>query len=125
AGLLGPIGVGWGKTGIAELAGELVSRIEGRRLRTVALVPPELREKTIRDRSWWSEHYDYDPPLLVSHAKLSVPAASLYLEELRPDVIVIDEAHAFRHMKSARTKRLVRYAVEHPETRFIILSGTL
>lgn len=122
-GLFAPIGVGQGK--------ELVSFLVGAALdaeRIVLLVPPALRRQVDHEmRNVYGKHFEIpvDRITVVAHSELSLAKNSDLLERLGPDVIVVNEAHAFSHKKAARTKRLLRYAKKHPECRFVFLSGTM
>jgi hypothetical protein len=63
--------------------------------------------------------------MIVPYSLLSRPERRTILEDLRPDLIVADEAHHLRHLTSARTKRVLKYLAAHPECRFAAMSGTL
>jgi hypothetical protein len=96
--------------------------------RPLALVPAPLVRQWDAMHADWSRDYRL-PPLsaypAVSHDQLSSMNSSSLLDRLRPDLIVIDEAHAFRDLTSARTRRLVRYVVANPGTRVVAMSGSL
>lgn len=115
-----PIGVGWGKTGIALLAGEVLQA-----RRPVLFVPPDLVAQCLRDLTWWQRYYDFRLPSVFSAAQLSQPKSTGLLDTLAPDVIVIDEAHIFARRESVRTRRFIRYFVENAATRLVALSGTI
>ena len=107
---------------------------------TVLLVPASLREKVLRlDYPTLVDQYRL--PRLVGAKVLPLAAegelhvlsyetfSSLkharVLEELQPDLIVCDEAHALRHASAARTKRFLAYFKEHRDCRLAVLSGTM
>jgi hypothetical protein len=122
-GLVGPIGVGHGKTLIAMLAASVVTP---RPSRPVWLVPPPLLPQARRDLVQWGRRYRVNPALeVVPYSALSATSGSGLLDEYRPDLLVMDEAHLLRHRSSARTRRVLRYARRNPSTRFVALSGTL
>jgi len=123
-GLLGPIGVGHGKTGISFLIPEVVRRLTGD-VRALLIVPPDLVRKTEVDYAWWARRFRFPRPTILSMGKLSHPSATSIFEQIRPNIIIIDEAHRFASMDSARTKRLIRWVVEHRDTLCVFMSGTL
>jgi hypothetical protein len=62
---------------------------------------------------------------VVAFSELSGAESTDLLERVKPDLVVVDEAHSVRRMDSARTKRFMRYFQAHPETRLCAWSGTL
>lgn len=128
-GLLGPIGVGHGKTLIALLAGAVMG-VE----RTVLLVPPALKAQVLeRDYAYYAKYWRL-PALgsalhVVAYSDLSSAKHGDVLERLRPDLIVCDEAHSISAPTSARTKRFRRYfkarAAAGRPCRLVALSGTI
>lgn len=116
--------VGAGKTGVCFLA----PLIWGSQ-RPLLLVPGDLLDKTQRDLEEW---YERTPllrgraPTVIAHHEVSLQKGANILRGLAPDAIVIDEAHAFARLQSARTKRLVHYVAHNAErVRVVGLSGTL
>jgi hypothetical protein len=118
--LLGFIGVGAGKTGICLLAGEAAGA-----KRPLVLAPPALVKQMTEDLKWWSDHFTFTPPRLVSYGKLSVMSGANILEEYQPDLVISDEAHYLKRASSSRTKRFLRYFYDHPTAGFIGVSGSL
>ena len=121
-GLFAPIAVGKGKALISILA-PVVMEAE----RPLLLVPAQLREQTRKQvlpemRKHWQLH---DNLKIVGYSELSVVSGKDLLEEIRPDLIVLDEAHSVKNDKAARTRRLRRYLKAHPDTRIVALSGTM
>jgi len=122
--------VGGGKTLVGMLAPLAIGQAHGapRPARPLALVPAPLVRQWATMHADWSRDYAL-PPLTsypaISHDELSSPRSSALLDRLRPDLLVIDEGHAFRHMGSARTKRLIRYVVANPGTRVVFMTGSL
>jgi len=115
------VGVGHGKTLPSFLAGTALG-VE----KTLLLVPPALVEQTRVELERFRPHFKIPPNLgVLSYGKLSVASGTDVLERLSPDLIVADECHMLRHASSARTKRVLRYFREHPDTHFVGLSGTL
>lgn len=118
-----PIPVGGGKTLITYLA-PVVTRAK----RPLLLIPKRLFDKTKHD--FWELYIHWNGPhpdryRLESFEKLSRVSAVKLLEDLKPDLIIMDEAHGVKNPKSARTKRLKRYLAAHPETAVVALSGTI
>lgn len=138
-GLLGPIGVGQGKTCLDVLAPVVVRDC---RL-AVLLVPPGLVEQLVREYLAWGEHFAVPDLLLadgrefrqgpprqrtrvVAYSTFSLAGSTDLLERLAPDLVVADEAHCLRRREAARTGRALRYLAEHhPDVRFACWSGTL
>lgn len=122
-GLFAPINVGGGKTLISLLVGQAIGS-----QRIVLLVKPSLRSKLVEsDIPKLSRHWNI--PLgrmrIVSYSQLSNAKTAEILDEIKPDLIVADEAHELRHRTAARTKRFLRYMKEHPECSFAGMSGTM
>lgn len=139
-GLLGPIGVGDGKT-LLDLLTPMV--LPGCRV-AVLLVQPNLRDQLLEvDWHFYGQHWHLpnlagtgagrkgfcwpDRPWLhvVAYTELSGARATDLLERIQPDLIIADEAHNIRRRDAARTKRFLRYFSAHPKTRLCAWSGTL
>jgi hypothetical protein len=140
-GLLGPIGVGHGKT-ILDILAPLA--IPGCKT-AVLLVPPNLRGQLTKEYELISQHFKV--PSLVVHGAgdyvrtikgqpvLHVfpysllsnphPTRREFLETTKPDLVLSDECHLLRNATAARTMRFLRYFVNHPKTRFCGWSGSL
>lgn len=119
-GVLGGIGVGHGKTLLSFLLGEVFST-----QRTLLLIPSAMQAQAARDLAAWRQWYSFRVPTIMPYSELSVAKASSFLSYHRPDLIISDECQALRHQTSARTKRVIRYMLEHPTTVFCAFSGTL
>lgn len=122
-GLFALMGVGRGKTLVALALPEALDS-----MRTVYLVRPELKRQLEREaETVYGRHFHLplDRITIVSYSELSGARTAHVLEDLQPDLIVADEAHCLRHSDSARTKRFLRYAEEHPGCRYAFLSGTM
>jgi hypothetical protein len=133
-GLLGPIGVGHGKTGLDILAPLVLPDCRV----AVLLVPASLKGQMAKNWWEWDKHFKtpnlagsgkYDKSLpttfVVSYNELSNAKASELLETIGPDLIICDEAHNLRYKDSARTRRLLRYIGKHQSCRVCAWSGTL
>lgn len=134
-GILGPIGVGHGKT----LCDLLVSLVVDNCKTAVLLLPPNLKSQLL-DVDWhfYGQHWKlpnlaggrwlvHGRPTLhvVAFSELSGSRATDLLHRLRPDVVVVDEAHSVRNRTAARTKRFLRYFHDNPAARLFAWSGTL
>lgn len=116
-----PIAVGGGKAFITLLA-PVVLEAE----RPVLFVPSDLREQTKRKViPLAARHFRLHPRLkVIGNHELSVIQGEHLLDELMPDVIVLDECHEYSRKSSGRTKRMIRYLKEHPEVIVVATSGT-
>lgn len=133
-GLLGPIGVGDGKT-LLDLLTPMV--MPGCKV-ALLLIPNSLRDQLRVDFEFYSQHwhlpnlttsrlhYPGRPWLhVVAFSELSGAKSTDLMERVGADLVIIDEAHSVRRLGSARTKRFLRYFEAHPETRLCAWSGTL
>jgi hypothetical protein len=134
-GLFAPIGVGAGKSDIALL----LPKVMGSKV-AVLLVPANLREKVFQ-QDYPTLVTQYRLPRLAnakvqvvdsscvlhvhSYNELSSPLKHDLLDQIQPDLIICDEAHALRHPSAARTRRFLQYFKAHPDTRLCVLSGTM
>lgn len=132
-GLLGPIGVGHGKT----LLDLLTPMVVGAKT-AVLLLPPNLKAQMLEvDWHFYGQHWKLPnlaggrwlvpgrPTLhVVAFSELSGSRATDLLDRLRPDVVVVDEAHSVRNRTAARTKRFRRFVEKH-KPRVFAWSGTL
>jgi hypothetical protein len=138
SGMLGPIGVGHGKTIL-----DLLTPLALRDCRVaVLLVPPGLVTQLIAEYHLLAEHFRV--PSLIVHGKdwsnvvpgapalhvfpysrLSRPEATTFLETMAPDAIIADEVHKLRNADTATTSRVMRYFFAHPTTRFCGWSGSI
>lgn len=121
-GLVGPLGVGSGKTLVCALAPRALD-LPGRDV--LVLLPPTLIKTALAEFDKYSAHFDIDPPSLLPYSALSKGSDPDVLDRLAPRAVIADEAHYLRHATSARTKRWHRYMAAHPDVVFAALSGTL
>lgn len=120
-GMLGSIGVGHGKTLIAALAPTAF----GRPIRALLLLPASMREATHREREKYrADGFDVRPCEIASYARLSQPDGLEWLDNLDPELVILDEAHRVRDYSAARTRRLDRY-MEVVNPFVVAMSGTL
>lgn len=120
-GLFGPLGVSCGKAWISVLA---FSVIECER--PLLLVPPDLRAQTeLKVLPLLRQHFKVHPGIVVAgHNEISLEKNHDFLDQWRPDMMVIDECHGFADKESGRYKRLKRYRDSAPKVPIILLSGT-
>jgi len=119
-GLLGALGVGYGKTLVSLLTPSVIPCD-----RPLLLLPAPLKTLTLGQvipelKKHWKIRSDIrieSYHALSNHRDL--------LKEMAPDLIVSDECHKLARTDSARTRRLLRYFNECPETKFVGLSGTV
>ncbi len=153
-GLLGPIGVGHGKT-LIDLLAPLAFRLYDKAINDVVLmVPPGLATQLEGDYAYYGQHFkmpqivfhgidsmntcqkmDTRIPLdrgaptvhVVPYSRISRPEATSWLErELKPQAIIADECHKLRNPKTATGARAWRYMEEvAPHTKFVGLSGSM
>lgn len=134
-GILGPVGVGHGKT----LCDLLTPMVSGGTRNALLLLPPNLKSQML-DVDWhfYGQHWKlpnlaggrfYAPgrPTLhvVAFSELSGSKSTDLLQRIRPDTVVVDEAHSVRNRSAARTKRFLRYFAQQPSTKLFCWSGTL
>lgn len=133
-GLLGPIGVGHGKTLVDLLAAMVLPGVR----QAVLLLPPNLKSQLL-DADWhyYGQHWRLpnlaggkwhhaDRPLLhvIAYSELSGAKNTDLLSRLKPDLIILDEAHNVANSTAARTKRYKRYLDLH-QPKQVAMSGTL
>lgn len=120
-GLFGPIRVSGGKTLISLLAPIV---LEARA--PMLIVPAALIEKTRTEARKLAQHWKLPTFLhIVSYQALGRVSGASTLDNLNPDLIICDEAHKLKNKRAAVTKRVARYMHDHPDTRFIALTGTI
>lgn len=116
-----PLGVGTGKTLICLLAPVVLGL-----KRAIGLLPAALLEKTERERAAYAKHFRVDRTMqFVSYEMLGRTNAANLLEVKRPDGLITDESHRLKNAKAACTRRVARWMKEHPETKFVAMSGTM
>ena len=140
-GLFAPVAVGAGKTLTTLLLPDAMKS-----KRAVLLIKPNLREQFWGrdvpnygrhfhiakcwkiDARWKSEVKLFEGEadlFVVAYSELSSAKQADILDRIEPDLIIADEAHHLRNRTASRTKRFLRYMKEHPECRFVGLSGTM
>lgn len=128
AGVLGALPVGQGKTLICETLPVLLNS-----KRAVLVLPAGLREKTWADRRSYAGIWrtGSPPPRLVSREELALEQNAYLLDEIDPDLVIIDEAHRLSNWKAAATRRLHRFITRKRarlgfgSVKVVALTGTL
>lgn len=134
-GVIGPIGVGSGKTALGILLAMVVPDCKV----AVLLVPPNLKKQFEYDFECWSQHFKtpnlaggkgtFTPgrPVLhvLAYSELSHESCSAWLSTIKPDLIIADEVQCLKDLNSVRTDRFIRYFQSAPDTKFFCHSGSL
>jgi hypothetical protein len=121
-----PIGVGHGKSWVACLAATALDRD------LAIIVAPAGTLKQLRDtHAELSRHFDVRAAAFVSYGAISGKTGGALLANLmrhvsaKRTVLVLDEAHKIRNATAARTMRVIRFSVAHPDVAVVAMSGTL
>ncbi len=146
-GLFAPVGVGWGKTLITLMIANRAFE-HGQSQRSALFVPSQVYlQLTQRDIAWARKRVGLRVPFILMggrsqesrrttsasqkkgcyilpYSYLSTRDAEDVLNSIAPDLLILDEAHAVKNAKAARTKRLTRY-MEQRQPRVVALSGTI
>lgn len=117
-----PVGVGRGKALISILAPVVLDA-----KRPLLFVPADLREQTnVKVLPEMDRHWRLHEGLrVIGYSELSLAKNKDMLEELKPDLIILDECHCVKNRTAGRTRRLVRYMKAHPEVAVVAMSGTV
>lgn len=120
-GLFGPMRVGAGKTLTSLLAAYVMDA-----KRPILILPAHLVEKTKVEMRELERHWIMPRNLrMISYQMLGREGSAKLLEQYKPDMIIADEAQKLKNRKAAVTRRVARYMTDHPETRFVAISGTI
>lgn len=143
-GLLGPIGVGWGKTLLSLMIANHEHSNGTEKI--MLLIPSDVYSQLMEyDLRWarskvpigFTVHGMHKPRqnrvhlarsgrpglYVFPYSLLSVQDTEDLLDGIRPQVIICDESHLVSRREAARTQRLLRY-IEAAEPRGVALSGT-
>jgi len=119
-------GCGDGKTLVGALAPVVMGSV-----RPLILVPGKLRSEFWRQCEIYRRLGFAVPDNLEVRSHDEISRRPTWLDEYAPDLIWIDEAHAYRRPEAARTRRLLRYLDANPtqpnggRIAFGVASGTL
>lgn len=125
-GLLGPIAVGGGKTLISFLA-PLVAGAK----KPLLILPAFLVAKTERERGILSKSFRIPRSIqIISYEFLGREGAQNYLDMVKPDMLICDEAHRTKNQLAGVTRRIDRYRTAYQEKHgkrlpYVAMSGTL
>lgn len=145
-GLFAPIGVGWGKTLITLMVANK-AYAKGKKKILLCVPPNVLSQLTQTDIRFARTKIPFNVPVhivggkdalsrrsltksgkkglyILPYSYLSVKDTEEMLNDIKPEVIICDEAHNLANRGSARTRRMMNYVDKHgPEG--IVLSGTI
>jgi hypothetical protein len=127
-GALGQLPVGLGKTLLLELL-----PVALKSTRAVLIIPANLREKTYADRRSFAGSWrtGSPPPRIVGREELALESNYQLLEQINPDLILIDEADELANWKASAVRRIDRFisakrkAGGFGAVRVVAVSGTL
>jgi hypothetical protein len=93
--------------------------------RPLMLQPAKLVEKTRNELAKYSHNFAVCESLFVlNYEKLGLVAYENFLQNYKPDLLILDEAHYVRRKSSGRAKRLKRYFDANPDCRVLVMTGT-
>jgi len=120
-GLVANVAVGYGKSLVGLLSPHLIDAD------TVAYVlPTSTVSSLVAEANKWKGAYDIWTDIeLITYTQLSRRQTRDVLYEKQPDYMILDEAHKLRNTGSARTDRFLKYMDAFPNTRLMVMSGTL
>lgn len=137
-GLLGAVGVGFGKTFLNILAPLAMPDC---RL-ALLLVPPSLVSQLVAEYRLVGQHFRVpslvvhgnafravvaDAPVLhvLPYSRLRMGESTVFLDRLKPDTVISDECQFLRNAGTATTSRVLRYFHAFGATRFCGWSGSI
>ena len=145
-GLLGPIGVGHGKT-LMDLLAPLAFAYHAQaedpsQILCVLLVPPKLVGQLLEDYDYIGQHFKMPSMVIQGHddarivpgapklqvmpySRLQRAEATGWMRVAHPHAVIADECHKLRDANTATTSRVLRYFDDNPGTRFAGWSGSI
>lgn len=145
--LFGLIPVGWGKTLLTLMVAEAAFRRQEVK-RSLLLVPANAWDQLCDiDLRWARSRIGMKAPVhllgrrsiaqrteiarrrwpglyIMTASLMEKPDAEQILSLVRPQLVIVDEAHHFKHPRTPRSARLLRYIRKH-KPKFVALSGTM
>ncbi len=118
-GLFADIEVGGGKTLVGMLLPWLLQST-----RPVLMLPAAMIPDTKRDFVGYRRNWSVRLPEMISYQEMGRPDRQFKLEQIRPDLIVMDEAQWLRNLDSAVARRVERYIAAYRPV-VVTMSGTL
>jgi hypothetical protein len=116
-----PVGVGEGKTLISLLAPYVLDA-----KRPLLILPAGLIRKTNEDWKKYAKHWRIPNHIaLESYEMLGRVQRADFLHVLKPDLLILDEAHRAKNWRAAVTRRIARFMHDFPDTKVVVMSGTL
>ena len=91
--------------------------------RPLLVIPAALREDTRRKFRQAQLHWRVKPFEVLSYSQISCDRDNELLDRIRPDGIILDEAHLLANLDSGRTRKLRRWIEEH-DPQVFPMSGT-
>ena len=111
--------IGDGKTLTSLLAPEAMQAV-----RPLLILPAFLVQKTRAEIETYRRYWRLPANLRIkSYEDIGQPGAEAFLENFDPDLLIFDEAHRLKNIKSARTRRVIRFITAR-KPRVMALSGT-
>lgn len=121
AGAFGPLRPGAGKTLVSFLIPTIIQATN-----PLLIVPSHMEKGATRKMfRQYAKHWRLKDLTIVSYEYLSHPKHVGYLDKLKPDLIICDEAHKLKGTSSKCTKRISRYLRANETVRFVALSGSV
>lgn len=118
-GAFAPMPVGSGKT-LATFLAPVVTQAQ----RPVLLLPASLKHKTRREYAEYFQNWKVRLPEIVSYEEMGREDRTEKLNDMRPDLLILDEAHRVKNPDASSTRKILRYIDTH-KPMVACLSGTL
>jgi hypothetical protein len=97
--------VGAGKTLLFELMPKMMKSTNA-----ILVIPAGLRDKTFHERGLYNKDWDIGKPAaIVTLEKLAPEGGAYLLDQIQPDLILLDEFDELANRKSSAARRLDRY----------------